>query len=66
MHIKTIEIVCFIAGIGGFLLLFKIFFLKNTGPQDELAPGVVMLMAMLIGLLSSYVGRRIQKLITRI
>lgn len=66
MHNKTIEIVCFIAVTGGFLLLFKIFFLKNTGPQDELAPGVVMLMAMLIGLLSSYAGRRIQKLITRI
>ena len=66
MQNKTIEIVSFIAGTVGFLLLFKIFFLKNTGPQDELAPGIVMLMAMLIGLLSSYAGRRIQKLITRI
>ncbi|MBP6795539.1 MAG: hypothetical protein KA143_10810 [Saprospiraceae bacterium] len=55
----------FIAGTGGFLLFFKILFLEKVSPHDELAPGFVILIATVIGILVSYAGGQIQGMITK-
>lgn len=46
----------FALGFAGFLLLFKVIFLNRIAPPDELAPGIVMLMAILSGVLFAYIG----------
>ena len=50
----------FILGAGGFLLMFKLFFLEKLGPEDELAPGMVVIIAVVIGLFLAFIGSRIQ------
>ncbi|MPR35619.1 hypothetical protein [Salmonirosea aquatica] len=50
----------FVLGTGGFLLLFKLLILDRTDPSDELAPGIVVFMAVLSGFLFAYLGSRIQ------
>ncbi len=65
MKYKTGKIAGFIAGAGGFLFIFKILFLENVSPSDELAPGMVVLIALLTGILISYTGGRIQGMITK-
>lgn len=54
----------FIIGAGGFLILFKVFFIANVPPADELAPGIVMLSAIAFGVLLAYIGSIIQTKIT--
>jgi hypothetical protein len=50
----------FIIGVTGFLLMFKIIFLDNIPPADELAPGIVVLASVLNGLLFAFIGSLIQ------
>jgi hypothetical protein len=60
MKKKTGIISGFIIGVSGFLLIFKFLFLDSIAPSDELAPGIVVLMAILNGLLFAFIGGRIQ------
>ena len=60
MKNKTGKIIGFVLGLTGFLLLFKVIFLVNISPADELAPGIVVLAAILSGLLFALAGHLIQ------
>ena len=61
MKNKAGIIVGFVIGLAGFLLMFKVIFLDNIPPEDELAPGIVMIAAILNGLLFAFIGNSIQK-----
>ena len=50
----------FVAGVVGFLWLFKLIFLDNIPPADELAPGIVVFAAVLNGLLFAFIGSLLQ------
>jgi hypothetical protein len=50
----------FVLGSIGFPLLFKVLFLNHTPPEDELAPGIVVFAALMIGLASAFIGHLIQ------
>lgn len=50
----------FVLGLTVFLLLFKLIFLDNIPPEDELAPGIVVALAILNGLLLGYAGYLLQ------
>ncbi len=50
----------FVLGLTGFLLLFKLIFLNNIPPEDELAPEIVVFVAVLNGLLFAFIGYKIQ------
>ena len=54
------KLVGFVLGAAGFLLLFKIFALPHIPPEDELAPGIVVIAAVVNGFLFGYVGAFIQ------
>ena len=60
MKNKTGIIGGFVFGMIGFLLMFKLLFLDNIPPSDELAPGIVMLVALFVGLLFAFIGYLIQ------
>jgi hypothetical protein len=60
MKNKTGTISGFVLGLTGFLLLFKLIFLDHIPPEDELAPGIVVIAAMLNGILFAFVGYKIQ------
>jgi hypothetical protein len=60
MKYKLGKIAGFILGFAGFLLLFKVIFLSNIPPSDELAPGVVVIIAVISGLVFALVGGLIQ------
>ncbi|HEX5025241.1 MAG TPA: hypothetical protein VFV68_08205 [Agriterribacter sp.] len=47
-------------GVAGFLLMFKLIFLDHIPPADELAPGIVVIISVLNGLLFAFIGSRIQ------
>jgi len=51
----------FAAGVTGFLWMFKIIFLDNISPADELAPGIVVIASVLNGLLFAFIGSQVQK-----
>jgi hypothetical protein len=51
----------FILGVTGFLWLFKIIILENIPPSDELAPGMVVILAAMNGVLCAFIGSLIQK-----
>jgi hypothetical protein len=54
-------IICgFILGVTGFLFMFKIFFLNNIPPEDELAPGIVVFASVISGFLFALAGFLIQ------
>ena len=55
----------FILGVAGFLILFKMIILDHTSPEDELAPGAVMLAALLNGLLFGLIGRALQRFLEK-
>ncbi len=55
----------FILGVSGFLFLFKIIILDKTSPEDELAPGIVVLAALLNGVLFAFIARAIQRRLER-
>ena len=54
------KIIGFAIGMAGFLFLFKILVIDRTSPSDELAPGVVLIISVLSGLLFGFVGNLIQ------
>ncbi len=60
MKNKTGAISGFIFGVIGFLLMFKFIFLDNIPPSDELAPGIVVTLSALNGLLLACIGSQIQ------
>lgn len=60
MKNKTGKLTGFVAGVAGFLLLFKLFFISNVPPSDELAPGIVVIFAVLNGLLFAWLGNWMQ------
>jgi hypothetical protein len=60
MKNKTGVFIGFIFGLTGFLLLFKVIILDRVPPEDELAPGIVVIASMLNGLLFAFVGHLIQ------
>lgn len=55
----------FVTGLAGFLYLFRVFFLVRISPQDELAPGIVVLLAMLNGILFALAGSFLQRKLVR-
>lgn len=60
MKNKTGIMVGFVIGLTGFLLLFKLIFLDHIPPEDEIAPGVVVIAAILNGVLFAFAGGLIQ------
>jgi len=60
MKNKTGLITGFVFGVTVFLLLFKVIFLDNIAPADELAPGVVVIASVLNGVLFAFIGSRLQ------
>lgn len=48
----------FAIGSAGFLLLFNVTILNRTTPEDELAPGIVVLAALLMGVAGALLGYR--------
>jgi hypothetical protein len=60
MRNLTGKIIGFVLGLTGFLFLFKIIILDNVPPEDELAPGIVVLASILSGLLFAFAGHLIQ------
>lgn len=60
MKNKAGKISGFISGTAGFLLMFKIIFLDNIPPSDELAPGIVVIAAVFNGLVFAFIGSVIQ------
>jgi len=54
-------IIGFLVGLVGFLLLFKVVVLDRIPPEDELAPGIVVFIAILSGLLFGFAGYLVQK-----
>jgi hypothetical protein len=61
MKNKAGIIIGFVLGFTGFLLLFKVIFLDHIPPEDELAPGMVMIVAILTGVACAFAGRLLQK-----
>lgn len=55
----------FVTGLVGFLYLFRIFFLVRIPPQDELAPGIVVMLAMISGILFALAGAFVQSKLVR-
>jgi|GEM_PF-850935 len=60
MKNKTGKIIGFALGVAGFLFLFKVLVLDRTSPEDELAPGVVVLVSIVSGVFFSFIGNSIQ------
>jgi hypothetical protein len=60
MKNKTGIIIGFIFGAAGFLVMFKLLVLDNIAPEDELAPGIVVMAAVLNGFLFAFIGSSIQ------
>ena len=50
----------FVFGLTGFLLMFKLIFLDNIPPEDEVPPGMVVIASLLNGSLFAFVGYSIQ------
>ena len=65
MKNKAGIIIGFIAGIAGFLLLFKFLFLDKIPREDEVAPGLVVLAAVFNGLLFAFIGSLVQNYLDR-
>lgn len=65
MKNKTGIIIGFLAGSIGFLLLFKIIFLDHIKPEDELAPGVVIMVAIALGIFCAFAGSLVQEFFRR-
>ena len=55
----------FIVGSVGFLLLFKVIILDHTPPEDELAPGIVVLAALFLGVAGAFIGYALQNYFRR-
>ncbi|HMS68112.1 MAG: hypothetical protein WAT92_24640 [Saprospiraceae bacterium] len=51
----------FIIGFASFLFMWKMIFLTRITPEDELAPGAVMILAVILGSILGFLGSKIQK-----
>ncbi len=51
----------FIIGFASFLIMWKMIFLTRITPEDELAPGAVMILAVILGSILGFLGSKIQK-----
>ena len=60
MKNKLGKISGFVLGLISFLLLFKLIFLDNILPADEIAPGMVVIASLMNGLLFAFMGNLIQ------
>jgi hypothetical protein len=60
MKSKAGILIGFVLGLTGFLFLFKIIVLDHTSPEDELAPGIVVLASIVSGVLFAFAGRLLQ------
>lgn len=65
MKNKAGKITGFILGTAGFLFIFKLLFLQHVPPEDELAPGIVLMTALLVGLLFSFIGSITQSVLVK-
>ena len=65
MKNKTGVIGGFVVGFTGFLLMFKLIVLDNVPPEDELAPGIVVLASLFSGLLFAFIGYKIQSYLAK-
>lgn len=65
MKNKAGAIIGFVTGAAGFLLLFKLLFLDRIPPEDEVAPGMVLIAAVMNGLLFALIGSFIQNYAAR-
>ncbi|GAA4404017.1 hypothetical protein GCM10023187_20670 [Nibrella viscosa] len=65
MKNKAGTIIGFVLGLTGFLFLFKMIFLDHILPEDELAPGIVVMAAILNGLLFALAGHVIQRYVAK-
>ena len=61
MKKNIVKIIGFALGLVGFLLTFKVFVLPTIPPNDEIAPGMVLIAAILNGFLFAFIGSLIQK-----
>ncbi|HJP64201.1 MAG TPA: hypothetical protein VJ844_12215 [Mucilaginibacter sp.] len=58
-------IIGFVAGMAGFLFLFKVIILDRTAPSDELAPGMVLILSVLSGIIFGFIGKRVQYILNK-
>lgn len=61
MEHKYILMLGFFSGTAIFLMLFKVFILDFIPPSDELAPGIVVFIAALNGILFAFAGSSLKK-----
>jgi hypothetical protein len=61
MKNKLGVIIGFVIGVTGLLYTFKIVFLDNINPADELAPGIVVILSIINGCIFAYLGSFIQR-----
>lgn len=64
-RIKAGAIIGFIIGVAGFLFLFKVFVLDKHSPEDELAPGMVVIISLISGMIFAYAGNLLQNCLTK-
>jgi hypothetical protein len=50
----------FVIGVAGFLFLFKLIILDRIPPEDEIAPGMVLIASVFSGFFFAFVGYLIQ------
>ncbi|WP_420150680.1 hypothetical protein [Spirosoma sp.] len=65
MKNPLVKIIGFVIGLAGFLLLFKLFALPHIPREDEVAPGLVVVAAVLTGLVIGFAGHLIQNLLLK-
>lgn len=52
-------VVSFFIGSIGFLVIFKLFFLDKIPREDEIAPGVIVFISLLLGTIFTFLGNAI-------
>lgn len=63
---NKIGMICgFVVGAAGFLFLFKILVIDRTTPEDELAPGAVVILAIIAGFICGAIGNWAQNFFRR-
>lgn len=60
MKNKAGAIIGFVLGVAGFLFLFKLFVLSKIPPEDEIAPGMVLIASIFSGFFFAFIGYWIQ------
>lgn len=60
MKNKAGKLIGFAIGLAGFMAVFKVFFLPYIPREDEVPPGLVLIMSIITGLLFSLGGHLLQ------